>query len=88
MPRPLKVYGATVWLDECPKAPNGNKQARCVVAARTKKEVMELFGITRNDFEHSACETGNATEIALAMASPGVVFWKPVDDWNGNYRRK
>ena len=71
----LKVYGFTKWRAAAIPAPNGNRQTRNVVAAHSVAEVMRLADMSRNDYNLSGSETGNADEIAVAMSEPGVVFW-------------
>lgn len=71
----LKVYG---WTNphraECPPAPNGSRETREVVAATSKAEARRLGSkIPLSEIN----QAGALTEINLAMASPGVVFWRP-----------
>ena len=72
MSRPLKVYGWVGWHKD---APGPHRQTREIVAAHSKAEAMRLGGLTRREFEHSGCETGNEEELRVALAEPGVVFW-------------
>ena len=79
MAKKLKVYGFTMNRHEAIRAANGNQQTRNVVAAHSVAEVLRLSGMTRSDYNWRGCETGNADEIAVAMAEPGVVFWVELD---------
>lgn len=84
--RRLKVYGWTGHRFECPPAPNGSHQTREIVAASSVAEVMRLSGRRRSGL-FNICETGNDEEIATAMAEPGVVFWRGINDWRGPWTR-
>jgi hypothetical protein len=75
----LKVYGVTLIVNECPPAANGCRQARCIVASTSQSKAADLFGMTIGQFRSFGCETGNAKEIEVATAEPGVVFWSPLD---------
>jgi len=77
MPRPLKVYGVLGWRVGCPAAPNGNRQTREVVAARSKAEAARLLGCSLHWLNSYGSETWNDRELVVAMASPGTVFWRP-----------
>lgn len=80
--RKLKVYGWTGIRQECPPAANGSRQTREVVATTSKKEAARLVDPERSWMRPSLSEigeTGNAEEIEMAMAEPGVVFWCPLD---------
>ena len=76
--RELRVYGARSERRECPPAPNGNRQTREVIAAHSRTEAKRLAGWDIAVSE--VCETGNAEELALAMAAPGVLFWTPLGE--------
>lgn len=60
----LKVYGGR----------SGNKQVRTIVAAKSAAEVSRLVGDPVNHIRKFWSETGNAFEVAVATARPGVVF--------------
>lgn len=81
--RKLKVYGWTGYRRDCPPAPNGNRQTREIVATTSKKEAARLVDPERSWMRPPVSEideTGNAAEIELATANPGVVFWCPIDE--------
>lgn len=81
MPRELKVYGGRIYL------PNlCHKGGRAVVAARTKKRVQEIAGITASEMRGYWSETGNEMELKVAMESPEklIVFPNPYVD-KGHY---
>lgn len=73
MPRPLTVYGTL----------GGRPQRRRIVATNSKKAARELLGMSAYDFERFAGATGNAVEVAVATARPGVVF-SALDGGTGN----
>lgn len=75
----LKVYGFTKWRAAAIPALNGNRQTRNIVAAHSIAEVMRLADMSRNDYNLSGSETGNADEVVVAMSEPGVVFWVEFD---------
>lgn len=47
---------------------------RHIVATRTKKRAIELFGISYSLFRDYYCETGNEQEIKTATSKPNTVF--------------
>lgn len=53
---------------------------RRIVAATSKRAAAELIGTTLYDFNNYYDETGNAEELAVALASPGTVFSQPYTD--------
>lgn len=77
MGRKLKVYGWTAIIGEDLRVRLGlerwHRQARAVVAAISLKQVGEIVGVP---YRHlfNLCETGNAHELAICLAEPGVVF--------------
>lgn len=77
MTRQLKVYGWTYSRAACPPAANSSHQTREIMAAHSVAEVLRVAGISRRDFEWNGCETGNSAEVTLALANPGIVFWRP-----------
>jgi hypothetical protein len=77
--RPLQVYG---WISF-----RGRTQAREIVAARSQAEVARLAGVSRPGQLFNLSDTGNAPEIAQAMAEPGAVFWHPLDERPIAWRR-
>lgn len=74
----LKVYGWQGWRTACPAAPNGSRTTRDICATTSMKRCRELAGNPRGGL-FNLCETGNAEEIATAMAEPHVIFWLPAD---------
>jgi len=74
----LKVYGFQSFRQDCPEAPNGSRQTREIVAAKSLKAAKALApeGTPLSEI----VETGNAREIHVAMSYPGVVFWEPLDN--------
>jgi hypothetical protein len=79
MSRKLRVYGWTGHRNESRGPRNHHGQTREIVAAHSAAEVMRITGMTRTEWTHSGCETGNDREIAIALASPGIVFWTPLN---------
>lgn len=72
----MRVYGWTDMRQECPQAPNGNKQTREIVCAKSKAAAARAAGLKRPP--ESMCETGNVIEVRVASLEPGVVFWAPL----------
>lgn len=77
-----KVYR---WLDSAPihiRHPTKPwlRQLACVMAAPSKAAVARAAGEKdpRNLFNLD--ETGNAEDIAMTMAEPGVIFWSWLDE--------
>ena len=75
----LKVYGWQGHRQECPPAPNGNKQTREIVAAPSIAAAARAAGYSRPRQMFNLCETGNDDDVKRAMSEPGVVFWHPLD---------
>lgn len=75
----LKVYGWTGRRHEAMMPGNHHGQTREIMAAKSAAEVQRVAGLTRSEWEHSGCETGNEKEIETAMAKPGTVFWAPLN---------
>lgn len=80
MAKTLKVYGWRESRGECPRAANYSQQTRSIVAAHTLAEAMRIAGMKRYAFVESCCgcETGNETEIEVALSKPGTIFWAPL----------
>ncbi len=78
----LKVFGWQGWRPECPSAPNGSKQTREVVAAKSKAEVARIAGKEYPGQLFNLGETGNSLELQLALSKPGVIFWTPINERN------
>lgn len=67
--REYKVYGGLIMM--------GKKQRKTILATRTKKKALELlepFGITAGHFRDFWNETGNETELKVALAEPETIF--------------
>jgi hypothetical protein len=77
--KPLKVYGWTGFRRECPAAPNGSRQTREIVAAKSWAEVARLSGVSLYHLKSYGSETGNDVELEVALASPRIVFWIPLN---------
>lgn len=78
----LKVYGWCACLsDDGLRERMGlaqwSNQVRCIIAARSKAEVARLLGTTVARI-FNLCETGNATEIAVATEAPHCFFVAPL----------
>lgn len=63
--RALRVWG---WY-----LPGTGTDKRCIVAAKSKREAAALHGGSYYEFCRWAAETGNAEELRVARAAPGVV---------------
>ena len=85
MARQLKVYGWRGRRLKSKSERNHHGQTREIMAAYSVAEVLRATGMTRGDWNHSGCETGNALELELALANPGRVFWsRYVDHMRGD----
>jgi hypothetical protein len=85
--RALKVYGVSNFRRECPSAPNGSHQTRDIVAARSMAEAARLCDVSASHMRNYGGETGNAEEIAICTAVPGIVFWSPSGEYPRKYQR-
>jgi hypothetical protein len=79
----MKVYGGQSFRSEARPEPNGSRQTREIVAANSVAEVLRITGLTRYMFNTSWSETWNETELRVALADPGVVFWTEL---SGSFR--
>ena len=87
MARPLKVWGAHSYVGRGPVhaalvargLPEHVVQCRIIVSAPSEAAAMRAMGLTRSEWQHSGCETGNAVEVALGLAQPGQVFVASLD---------
>jgi len=86
MTKKIRVYGWQSFRREAVPAPNGSRQTREIVVARSVAEVMRITGMTRTAFGYAGGETGNQKEIDQAMTEPGAVFWTELDNQT-NWRR-
>lgn len=78
MARTLKVYGWNGMRRHEVITSAVHNQTREIMAAYSAAEVKRATGMTRGEWEHSGCETGNVTELALALSEPGAIFWQPL----------
>lgn len=74
----LKVFGWRGWRTEAKAARNGSNQTREIVAARSKAAAARAAGMTPRDME--PVQTANMEEMLVALAKPGTVFWRQLDD--------
>jgi hypothetical protein len=68
MSRKLKVYGGCF-----------DGATRQIVAAPTKKAAAEALEVSVYHFNEYSCETGNLTELSVALADPGKPFSAPAN---------
>ena len=81
----LKVYG---WRSFRADAPGFHHQTREVCAAKSQAEVARIAGVTAPYALDCLCETGNEHEVRVAMAEPGVIFWRGINENpDAEYRR-
>lgn len=80
----LKVYR---WQSHRRECPTHHRQTHEVVAAKSKAEVARIAGYDRPSQMFNLAETGNARDVATAMAEPGVIFWRPINDYEGAFTR-
>lgn len=73
----MKVYG---WRGYWAKGGN-SRQGRFIMAAPSIAAVCAATGMTRYTFNNEGCETGNANEIATALAKPGAIFVRGLDEF-------
>ena len=88
MARTLKVYGWQSFRRECDPAPNGSRQTREICAAHSMAEVARIAGVNRPQQLFNLGETGNKEELAAATASPGTIFWRPLNAHSGHEFRR
>jgi len=60
-------------------------QTREVVAVRSVAELVRLTGMGRSTINNYAAETGNETEVAVAMSKPGTIFWRPLNEHRAEF---
>lgn len=73
----LKVFGWQGFRSDS-NLPRG--MTREIVAAPTQIAAARIAGVKRPGQLFNFCETGNRDEIAAAMAQPGVVMYRGLDD--------
>lgn len=71
----LKVYG---WLFHRAEAKNNSQQTREICAATSMREVGRITGQKVSNL-FNLCETGNDEELRVALAEPGIIFWRELD---------
>lgn len=59
----------------------GKGQAELCVAAKSRAAAARLFGCSDAELKNHGGETGNAIQIAYALAAEGIVFYKPLGDY-------
>lgn len=79
----LKVYA---WSSFRRSAPGPHHQTREIVAARSMAAVARMTGHLDYRSIHNLCETGNAEEIKVALAKPGVIHWRGLNEYGGEWR--
>lgn len=88
MTRALKVYTYTGHSSRVARALGDRphiSQVRCTVAAHTQKEAAALLGTTPSDMRHFGGTLSlDHEEAATALASPGQVFARRLDDYHRN----
>ena len=82
--RKLRVYG---WVGSRREA-GPQLQTREICAARSQVEVARIAGQAGKPWRlWNLCETRNEEEVAVATASPGIIFWVPsVEQFRSNRR--
>lgn len=85
MTRALKIYTYTGHSSQVARALGSRphiSQVRCVVAAHTQKQAAALLGTSPSDMRHfGGTLDRDHPEAALALASPGQVFARGLDDY-------
>lgn len=71
----MRVYGGNFFL-------NG-VQVRGIIAG-TQKQVAAETSCSLSFIREYWTQTGNTEEIAIATASPGVLFWCSINDYSKN----
>lgn len=79
----MKVYGWTTFVSG---APGNGGQVRAICAARSMAEVARRAGEKSPRALFNLGDTGNEREVALAMAHPGEVLVRPINDWDAPFR--
>jgi len=84
MARKLRVYGWIGFRSECQ---TNSRQTREIVAASSRAAAARIAGARSPRQLFNLSETGNADELATALAEPGAVFWQPLDAYSATWRR-
>lgn len=74
----LKVYCVSIVVGNHPIA-SRNGQVRAFAAVRSQKEFATLIRSSVNFVRVYASVTGNAEQVAMATAEPGVLFYESLD---------
>jgi hypothetical protein len=84
----LKVFGWIGWRTGVVVHPHApwNHQTYEIVAAQSQAEVGRIVGEDPRRL-HNLSETSNAEAVVQALAEPGVVFWRGLNDRAGVWRR-
>lgn len=84
----FKVY---TWMGsrpgECPPCANGSTQTYEVVAAKSKAAAARLAGESDHRRLFNFAEGGSPLAETVALADPEVVFWRPFDDYDSDWRQ-
>lgn len=75
----MRVYG---WVGARTEAAG---QTREIIAARSLAEAAHLSGTRRYFLTQYGGVTANPREVATALARPGVVFWRPLNERDAEY---
>lgn len=91
MPRPLKLFK---WSNprrmDCAPAPNGSRETLDFVAATSKVAAKTCLEESSKFARIPISEITTADENGpgrVALASPGVVFWRPIDGHKDSLKR-
>jgi hypothetical protein len=71
-----KVYGMT--------AMHAGRQMRMIGAFRSVTAFTSAAGHARSTYVNYGSTTGNFEETTIALAEPGVVFYRPINDRQGD----
>jgi hypothetical protein len=71
-----KVYGMT--------AMHAGRQMRMIGAFRSVGAFTTAAGHSRSTYTNYGSTTGNFEETTIALAEPGVVFYRPINDRQGD----
>ena len=83
VPCPYRIGRKVLCTDDF----RNGKQVMIMAAVRSRAEFSRITGISAHCLKDYSSETGNADDIEAAMAKPGTVFWRLLDD-RDVYREK
>lgn len=86
MTRPLEVWG-TSHVPVIGERGLVTRQQRTIVAAPSRAAAARALGASSYAMSQWGSRTENPYEVAAALAEPGQVFWRPLDQWDGGWRR-